>query len=257
MRLLKIQEDGTICLTKHYTCNVPPYAILSHTWGEEEDEVMLEDICEGRAAEREGYKKIQFIARQAASDNLQYFWVDTCCIDQSSSAELSEAINCMFKWYQNASKCYVYLSDVFCYGASANALGEPGGNAWERDFPKSRWFTRGWTLQELVAPPCVEFFSAECHLLGDKQSLIQPVHEATGIAISALRGRPLCDFIERERISWAQGRQTKREEDMAYSLLGIFGVQMPLLYGEGAKNANFRLRRAIAKKWQRQCLGRL
>src|SRR5947207_2310346 len=114
-------------------------------------------------------------------------------------------------------------------------------HTWESAFRGSRWFTRGWTLQELLAPVSVEFFSREATRLGDKQSLEQQIHEITGIPVSALQGRPLSDFTVDERMFWAAKRETKREEDKAYALLGIFDVHMPLIYGEGMKNARRRL----------------
>jgi hypothetical protein len=137
----------------------------------------------------------------------------------------------MFRWYQGAERCYVYLSDV----ASDTAL-----------MMKSRWFTRGWTLQELIAPSFVEFFTKEWERLGDKQSLELALNAITGIAVEALRGTcPLSQFSIDERMSWAKGRETKREEDKAYSLLGLFGICMPLLYGEGQVRAFSRLHKEI------------
>ena len=119
--------------------------------------------------------------------------------------------------------------------------------SWESAFRKSRWFTRGWTLQELIAPPSVEFFSSEGKRLGDKKSLERQIHEITGMAVQALQGRALSEFSVDERLSWAEKRETKREEDKAYSLLGIFDIYMPLIYGEGMDNAFRRLREEIDK----------
>jgi hypothetical protein len=190
-----------------------------------------------------GYSKIRFCGYQAAKDDLQYFWVDTCCIDKSSSAELSEAINSMFRWYHSAAKCYVYLSDV---SISSSVGNDPSfQQTWKAAFRLSRWFTRGWTLQELVAPTSVEFFSVEGERLGDKDSMAQEIHEITGISVRALRGSHLSQFGVDERMSWAARRKAKREEDAAYSLLGIFGVHIPLIYGEGRKQAFIRLQREI------------
>jgi hypothetical protein len=189
-----------------------------------------------------GYKKILFCATQATNDGLQYFWIDTCCIDKSNNAELSEAIISMFRWYRNATKCYVYLADVSTIGHN------PTDHLWKPTFGKSRWFTRGWTLQELIAPSSVEFFSLEGTFLGSKKSLVQPVHEITGIAVKALQGHTLSDFSVAERLSWAELRETKREEDKAYSLLGMFNVNMPPLYGEGLESAFQRLHDEIGKR---------
>ncbi|KAH8723431.1 hypothetical protein GQ44DRAFT_620361, partial [Phaeosphaeriaceae sp. PMI808] len=156
------------------------------------------------------------------------------CINKSSSAELSEA---MFRWYHNSAKYYVYLSGVTTSGFADN----------EKYFQKSRWFTRGWTLQELLAPTYVGFFSEEGDLLGDKDLLVIQIAEITGISVKALQGIPLSGFGVVERMSWARGRETKRGEDMAYSLLGIFDIHMPLIYGEGQTKALNRLQKKISK----------
>jgi hypothetical protein len=233
MRLLRLEADKFSLV--EYIRDIPPYAILSHTWGADHEEVTREDLADNASQSKVGFQKLRFCANQAAKDNLEFFWVDTCCIDKSSSSELSEAINSMFQWYRNAVKCYAYLSDVSTTGPSQTG----------HEIQKSRWFTRGWTLQELIAPASVEFFSVEGHPLGDKHSLQQTLYEITGIAIHALRGRSLSRFSVAERMSWAAKRETKREEDAAYSLLGLFDVYMPLIYGEGREKAFNRLRREI------------
>ena len=151
MRLLQVDENGEFSLTNDLIDNIPPYAILSHTWGEDHEEVNFKDLTIGPRKTKAGYRKLRFCAQQAARNSLQHFWVDTCCIDKSNNTELLEAINSMFRWYRNATKCYVYLSDV---SANDHDLTNP----WELAFRKSRWFTRGWTLQELLAPPSIEFF---------------------------------------------------------------------------------------------------
>jgi hypothetical protein len=150
----------------------------------------------------------------------------------------------MFRWYRNAAKCYVYLSDV---SRDDYSNSNPSSQSWEPDLRKSRWFTRGWTLQELLAPSLVEFFCSNGKRLGDKRSLELQIYEITGIAVQALQGTPLSDFSVNERMSWAKTRQTKREEDRAYSLLGIFDIHMPLIYGEGAASALKRLQEEIDK----------
>ncbi|KAL7780126.1 hypothetical protein CFE70_010148 [Pyrenophora teres f. teres 0-1] len=219
MRLLCFTSDGGLSLTDEMfnDRDIPPYAILSHTW--ENEEVTLEDIVEARRKTKAG-----------------------CCIDRLNSAELSEAINSMFRWYQNAKCCYVYLADV-----SKNSLEKTTGSTggWVSSFRKSRWFTRGWILQELIAPSSVEFFTKEREYLGDKQSLEEMPYELTGIPIKVLRNQTLRDFSVEERFSWAATRETTYEEDMAYCLLGIFNIHMPLLYGEGAKTAMKRLRSMV------------
>jgi hypothetical protein len=243
MRLLRLEDDGSLNLIEFLGRNIPPYAILSHTWGADGDEVTFKDLSEeGAGTSKPGYSKIRFCRNQAQKDGLQFFWIDTCSIDKSSSAELSEAINSMFKWYERSAKCYVYLPDV---AVGDRADGDNHPEPWKETFKKSRWFTRGWTLQELIAPKSVEFFSREGVRLGDKQSLLEVLHEITEISIEALQGRLLSSFSVEDRMSWAQKRQTKREEDAVYSLLGIFDVQMPLLYGEGQLKALIRLQKEI------------
>jgi hypothetical protein len=219
---------------------IPPYAILSHTWGEQEvgykDLRKHKDINDADADVKGGYQKIFFCAQQAKRDGLDHFWVDTCCIDKSNSQELQEAINSMFRWYQNAKKCYVYLSDV-----EYNALDGEGESA----FKRSRWFTRGWTLQELLAPKSVEFFCKGEVRLGDKKSLQRIIYNVTGIPVDALSGGDLSKFGVAERFSWAEKRQTTREEDGAYCLLGMFDVHLPLIYSEGKDKALRRLKKEI------------
>jgi hypothetical protein len=159
IRLLQC-ENGEFSLIEFANHNIPEYAILSHTWGPDAEEVRFKDIVEKKRHEKLGYDKLKFCAKQAASDGLRYFWIDTCCIDKSNGPEIDEAIRSMFRWYAGAARCYVYLSDV------PNPK-EPTSTV-ESAFAKSRWFTRGWTLQELVAPKCVEFFSSTRESLGSK-----------------------------------------------------------------------------------------
>ncbi|KAF2195847.1 HET-domain-containing protein, partial [Zopfia rhizophila CBS 207.26] len=147
---------------------IPPYAILSHTW-KEGQEVTWKDLMDGTGKSKIGYDKIRFCGQQAERDGLRYFWVDACCINKSNHVELQEAINSMFRWYQNAAKCYVYLSDVSA--AKRKASDEVSKSTWEPAFRESRWFTRGWTIQELLAPHSVEFFSREGKQLGNKRTL--------------------------------------------------------------------------------------
>lgn len=270
MRFVQAEGDGDFSLVECGPGSVPDYAILSHTWGPEHEEVTFRDLVERTGKSKAGYRKLDFCAKQAARDGLQYFWIDTCCIDRSSSAELrytisvplyyntfylyqaSETINSMFRWYSNATKCYVYLSDL-SIGASAESQeawtivdgSSDSRESWDIALQQCRWFTRCWTLQELLAPNSVEFFSAEGQRLGDKASMVEELHSITKIDIEALRGSPLSRFSVDERMLWALGRQAKREEDAAYSLLGIFGVNMPLIYGEGRWRAYRRLKKEI------------
>jgi hypothetical protein len=241
MRLLYTASDGTLRWTKDIIRSeeIPPYAILSHTWGEQE--VVFDDLKDiENVQSKEGYRKIRFCAQQTKRDGLNHFWVDTCCIDKANNTELSEAINSMFRWYQNAVKCYVFLSDV--EGKSLKKNGK-SSSRWKAAFRTSRWFTRGWTLQELLAPRSVDFFSKDGARLGDKESLKQTIHDVTGIPIEALTGSDLSHFDIAERFSWGKNRHTTREEDSAYCLLGIFGCHLPLIYGEGRERALKRLKK--------------
>lgn len=237
MRLLKREPNGELVLTQHDDKNVPLYAILAHTWGEEE--VTFQDVEAGTGKSKAGWEKIDFCAAQAAADGLQYSWVDTCCIDKKNAVEFAEAMNSMFRWYQRAEKCYVFLSDV--------SVDESAQDVWEQAFRGSRWFNRGWTLQELLAPKSVEFFSKGRKRLGDKHSLERQIQQITGITAKALQGSPLNEFSVDERMRWAERRDTTKEEDQAYCLLGIFDISMPLIYGEGKDNALSRLREEAQK----------
>jgi hypothetical protein len=242
MRLLYTTSDERLRWTEDLIGKkIPPYAILSHTWKEGQEATFKDlqnysNIEEVDAKVREGYRKIFFCAQQAKHDNLNHFWVDTCCIDKANNTELSKAINSMFRWYQNAEKCYVFLSDV------RNDTLEGDG---ESAFKQSRWFGRGWTLQELLAPHSVEFFSRNGVRLGDKESLKHTIHEVTGIPFKALLGSDMSEFDVAKRFSWAANRQTTEEEDGAYCLFGIFGVHLPLIYGEGRERALRRLKKEI------------
>lgn len=229
MRLLEFDSDGDLRVSNASTDKIPVYAILSHTWRADEDEVTFNDVQNGLSKSKVGYTKIEFCGQQARKDGLRYFWVDTCTIDKANHTELSEAITSMFRWYRDAVKCYVYLSDVSIYDQD-NA--SPKERPWESAFRRSRWFKRGWTLQELLAPKSVEFFSREGEYLGDRNLLEQVIHEITNIPIAALRGTLMSHFSTDEKMRWVAGRHTKRIEDRAYCLLGIFGVHMYLNYGE-------------------------
>jgi hypothetical protein len=243
MRLLQRKPDGEIVFHEPTSADVPAYAILSHRW--EGEEVMFQDMDAtadmSKTMSQAGWRKIQFCAKQAAADGLQYFWIDTCCIDKRNAVELGAAINSMFQWYQNAARCYVYLSDV-SKTAEADIKRE-----WKGTFRTSRWFTRGWTLQELIAPRLVDFFSLEGERLGSKLVLEPEIHEITGIAKNALRGNALSSFSIKERRSWSERRSTAIEEDQVYCLIGICGVSLILNYGEGRDQAFRRLEEEIHK----------
>ncbi|EEU42748.1 uncharacterized protein NECHADRAFT_47276, partial [Fusarium vanettenii 77-13-4] len=207
------------------TGSIPKYAILSHRWAANpQDEVTFEDMTMRIEAAREksGFKKIIGCCAQALRDGLHWVWIDTCCIDKRNSAELSEAINSMYSWYEKSEICYAYLEDV--YGLAED----------EEEFRKSSWFTRGWTLQELIAPAEVEFFTNNWVKVGTKSGLASTLEKITRVAKSALvNGVHAYKASVAEKMSWGAHRKTTRAEDQAYSLMGIFGVNMPTLYGEG------------------------
>jgi ankyrin repeat protein len=231
MRFLHITANGSLSLVERPPDSIPPYAILSHTWGPINEEVTFQDFLGGVGESKVGYRKLALCGRQAALDGFEYFWSDTCCIDKTSSAELSEAINSMYAWYQDADVCYAYLADI-----------RPG-----KDISKSRWFTRGWTLQELLAPSKVEFFDRDWNPLGTIVELQSEVSACTRIPTSMLsHEKRLETFSVAQRMSWAAGRKTTRIEDMAYCLMGVFDINMPLIYGEG-ENAFIRLQEEIMK----------
>jgi hypothetical protein len=247
MRLLKYRSKDDLELVAFPTGDPPPYAILSHRWidGEEVTYDELVAFPRKEIKHKAGYAKIRFCGERAARDGLQYFWVDTCCIDKSNRAELQTAVSSMFYWYRRATKCYVYLSDV---SLKKRKRGDKDAqDSWQQAFRESEWFKRGWTLQELLAPASVEFFSVENDRLGDRKSLEQQIYEITAIPKPALRGEHLTQFNVNERLSWTETRETTLEEDLAYSLLGIFGISIPLRYGEGRVKAFERLQHEIDK----------
>lgn len=221
---------------------VQKYAILSHTWGEEE--VSFQDFTHPNKEVRlrkQGFRKIEKVCELAREAGLLYVWVDTCCIDKTSSAELAEAINSMFQWYKDAAVCYAWLADLL-----------PPGRFSVKDtnsrFKDCRWFTRGWTLQELIAPKEVKFYDQQWTFCGTKIDLSRTISAITKIDVQVLRNADLLYYLPiAQRMSWAANRQTTRVEDIAYSLLGIFDVNMPLLYGEGPK-AFTRLQEEIARE---------
>ncbi|GAB1738427.1 hypothetical protein NU219Hw_g3235t1 [Hortaea werneckii] len=278
----------------HTPKTAPPYAILSHTW--EDDEVLFKDMDDlEKAKAKSGWQKIEYVCRQALEDGLEWAWVDTCCIDKSSSAELSEAINSMFKWYECSTVCYVYLCDVAITAAIrddapmvskwrvparkvsvfGSLLSENSEDLWKyhvagieeatsdiisamrnedegrsllvneldislidtlRAFSTARWWSRGWTLQELLAPRDVVFMDQEWQQIARLPELVVTVSTISSVSVEVLlKVAPLQSRCIAERLSWASNRSTTREEDTAYALLGIFDTNMPLLYGEGSR----------------------
>ncbi|KAI0357762.1 HET-domain-containing protein [Trametes cingulata] len=237
------------------------YAILSHTWRPETDggEQSYADVLKLQlevaelSKRNDGSKevatvlshpslsdKIKSMCRVARAAGYRLVWIDSCCIDKSSSAELSEAINSMYDWYRLSDVCYVYLADVWL---SDDA---PKYSMYDMT-QESRWYTRGWTLQELIAPANVLFFSKSWRSFGTKTELADILQAITNIDSDILTGRASLDSVSvSKRMSWAAARVTTRVEDEAYALMGLFGVRMPPIYGEG-RNAFLRLQEEIVK----------
>ncbi|KAI2629335.1 HET-domain-containing protein [Hypomontagnella submonticulosa] len=232
MRLIDV---NTLEFEEFIGSEIPQYAILSHTWHGNTEVIFQEwerAATDASIRQKAGYAKIVGACRLARADGWQYLWCDTNCIDKTSSAELSEAINSMYAWYRDSQVCYAYLNDVRA-GTSTDTLS------------KSRWFRRGWTLQELLAPSTVRFYDQDWTPIGTKMELASTISDITRIHIGALGDRStIHKYSIAQRMSWAADRETTRPEDIAYCLLGIFGIHMPLLYGEGPK-AFERLQREI------------
>lgn len=235
MRLINVD---TFNLEEFYG-SVPCYAILSHTWGADHEELSFRDITEKGIKRQSLPFKVAKCCEQAKKDGIQYAWVDTCCIDKTNSVELGEAINSMFRWYHEAAVCYVYLADVTIQDNNLFPL--------TRSNP-CRWFQRGWTLQELLAPDNLRFFDSGWRFLGTKAMRSGIIDREFGIPRRFLRGTPLSEASIAQRMSWASNRVTKRDEDIAYCLLGIFDVSMPMIYGEGTDRAFTRLQQEIMKR---------
>lgn len=220
MRLLDVRTLEV----KEWGPSPPRYAILSHRWGDEE--LSFQDMHTDRAPSMKGYSKILGLCRKAAELGLEHAWIDTCCIDKTSSAELSEAINSMYAWYSQAHVCFTYMEDV-------NGAEDPTFQ--NSSFRRSVWFTRGWTLQELIAPMHLTFFGRDWTEIGTKKSLSKLIEQITTIDHSVLVRHERSEISVAKRMSWAANRETTREEDRAYSLMGLFGVNMSPIYGEGSK----------------------
>lgn len=230
MRLI----NTTTLKLEDFTLRQPPqYAILSHTWGNQE--VLYEDM-ETLAPSRlskSGYVKIVETCRLASERGLGYAWIDTCCIDKTKSAELAEAITSMFDYYARSEVCFAHLADL-----APESM----------DIGSCRWFTRGWTLQELLAPQSVEFYNQAWEHVGSKHEFVERIARATNIKSAALKDPSrIKEYSVATRLSWSSNRQTTRLEDTAYCLLGIFDVSLPLIYGEG-HNAFQRLLEAVVRR---------
>ncbi|KAK7462397.1 hypothetical protein VKT23_007996 [Stygiomarasmius scandens] len=217
--------------------NIPTYAILSHTWEEEEvtfQDIQKFDVAKGKA----GWQKISNACTYARKYNFEWIWIDTCCIDKSSSAELSEAINSMYQYYENARVCYAYLCDASS-GEDPRDVGS--------GFRKSRWFERGWTLQELLAPRYVVLLDKNWKEIGTRWSLRDAVSAITSIPVKVFEQGNIKEYSIAQRMSWVSCRKTTRPEDMAYCLMGLFGVNITPIYGEGGPKAFMRLQQEIIK----------
>ncbi|KAF4953561.1 hypothetical protein FGADI_5897 [Fusarium gaditjirri] len=237
MRLINVETLELESFTGEHGGSIPTYAILSHVWTSEEVSLQQMSGLSPLPEESKGYQKIIDFCAKVKAEGFEYGWVDTCCIDKTSSAELSEAINSMFQWYRRSAACYVYLNDV-------SSVENPRLS--DSKFRKSRWFTRGWTLQELLAPHEVIFLADDWREIGTKASLSAAISEVTKIDIATLVNHAWSHVSVAGIMSWASMRQTTRLEDQAYSLMGLFDVNMPLIYGEGPK-AFYRLQVEIMK----------
>ncbi|KAL8924104.1 MAG: hypothetical protein Q9208_004241 [Pyrenodesmia sp. 3 TL-2023] len=241
MRLLHTE---TLEFQEFFDSQTPVYAILSHRWTG--NEVSFEEFYQRKEQDGQSFSKIKDCCRFAMEDGYEWVWIDTCCIDKRSSAELTEAINSMYAWYQNSGVCYAYLVDVLM-------VMDEYGNWHEsrKQFHRSAWFTRAWTLQELLAPDVVIFLDSVWDIIGYRggnkhaSSLDREISLATGIDEANLVNAGKFACVAR-KMSWLSRRETTRTEDMAYCMLGLCGVNMPLLYGEG-ENAFRRLQSEIIK----------
>jgi Heterokaryon incompatibility protein (HET) len=239
---IRLIDTEKLCLVSFMGSRIPNYAILSHTW-EPDGEISFQDMMaiggdpyHHPAAKKSGYDKIVKTCHEAKSRGISHAWVDTVCIDKTSSSELSEAINSMYQWYQKAQICFAFLADI---DITLSTL--------ETALPECRWFTRGWCLQELIAPRNIDFFDTNWNRIGSKTDFTALISKITRIDKQILTDTSLIDSIPvGRRMSWAAERKTSREEDIAYCLLGIFGVNMPMLYGEGPR-AFIRLQEEIVK----------
>lgn len=240
-------DTATLELHEFFGDNVPPYAILSHTWSDAE--VLFHEVkdnpIDDKVKRKQGFEKMSRFCALAREQGHSFAWVDSCCIDKRSSAELSEAINSMYTWYKQAQICVIYLADVPSFHGLNEDLKNP---ALHTAFEESRWFTRGWTLQELIAPRHRVYVSQDWTLMQENENVLYMISKVTKINIKMLQDSTnLDEFCIAERMSWASKRETTRHEDVAYSLMGLFGVNMPILYGEGLQNAFMRLQEEIMK----------
>lgn len=251
-REIQMKQGGTVdhdmkSVLEEHSDTEKAYAILSHRWldGDEVNYLEITELAKmenrDRIRERSGYRKIVKSCQQAENDGLKWLWVDTCCIDKRSSSELSETLNSMFRWYENSNKCYAYLHDADVFPTAPNET-SAGSGCWPE------WFSRGWTLQELIAPMALQFFNKDWQAIGNKRDLATTLEKITrvpfGVLVDGLASyRPSVAQV----MSWAADRRTTRVEDRAYSLMGLLNVNMPMLYGEG-KKAFLRLQQEIIRQ---------
>jgi hypothetical protein len=230
--------------------DTPSYAALSHTW--DAQELTFQHVQSGKFDHLPGYAKVKGTC-DTIKQRYEWVWIDTCCIDKTSSAELSQAINSMYKWYEESSICYVYLGDFELNDplwADSPGFGETAisSEQFERDLRNCRWFNRGWTLQELLAPSNVIFWAQNFRPFGTRYAFAEVISGITGIPINVLDGRNSPrDCNVAQRMSWASQRMTTRPEDIAYCLWGLFNVHLVPIYGEGRYKAFLRLQEEILK----------
>lgn len=236
---MRLIEAPTLELIDFAEGCIPPYACLSHRWSNEEVSFQQWQNRTPEIEAHAGYIKVVQACEVAQGHGINYLWADTCCIDKTSSAELSEAINSMWTWYLNSTLCLAYLADI-------DGDQQRGSDGYVEKLDKSEWFTRAWTLQELLAPSTVLFYDSRWRFLGTKHNLVRDIQAHTDIHLKALTDFRHSDWSIAQRMSWASTRKATRTEDIAYSLLGIFDINMPMLYGEG-KKAFFRLQEEIIR----------
>jgi hypothetical protein len=247
MRLL---HTHSLNLEEFQGDNTPPYVAASHRWFRS-SEATYQDVRDRRNTNSDGYHKVEAFAQYIRNNipHVKWLWIDTCCINKDSAAELSEAINSMFEWYRNAEFCLAYLADVDTT-ASRSSL------------EKSEWFKRGWTLQELLAPRTVLFVTSRWQFIGFKGAVVsgdcwakigcdleETIHRITSIPVRVLHdyGTSI-DLSVEEKLTWMEGRTTTRQEDMSYALYGILDVTLGANYGERHEGARQRLLAAIHQR---------
>ncbi|KAH4152831.1 hypothetical protein HBH69_167280 [Parastagonospora nodorum] len=271
MRLIKINKgkaEGPKLEDFTYSVDKPPYMIFSHRWLQADGgDVTFEEFQSSSSELKQAFKKKGRKEREAKLNELglrvvafykllqaieiasiagaEYIWIDSCCINRANSSELTEALNSMYRYYEKATKCLVYLHDVE-WSRTADGEKQPVRSY---DFSKPEWFTRGWTLQELIAPKQVSFYNKDWKYFGELAEHAKAIEEVTNVPEMVLKGdiKPnKCSVAQ--RMSWAANRNTTRDEDMSYSLFGLFDVNLVPMYGEGGTKAFIRLQEAIMSR---------